>query len=120
MSEGTMPNTAYDTAWVARLGDIDSEMSRHALEWISENQLEDGSWGAKNVSYYHDRVVSTLSAMIALTQQGKRTHDKKQIERGLLALERITDNATQGLSSAPSGPTVGFELITPTLVAEAE
>lgn len=120
MSEGTMPNTAYDTAWVARLGDIDHDMSSNALEWISDNQLEDGSWGAKNVSYYHDRVVSTLSAMIALTQQGKRTHDKKQIERGLLALERITDNATQGLSSAPSGPTVGFELITPTLVAEAE
>ena len=120
MSLGTMSNTAYDTAWVARLGDIDHEMSAHALEWIGENQLHDGSWGARNVYYYHDRVVSTLSAMIALTHQGRRARDKKQIEHGLLALEQITDNATQGLSSAPSGPTVGFELIAPTLVAEAE
>ena len=120
MSSGTMSNTAYDTAWVARLGDIDHEMSAHALEWISDNQLYDGSWGANNVYYYHDRVVSTLSAMIALTHQGRRMRDKKQIENGLLALERITDYATQGLSSAPSGPTVGFELIAPTLVAEAE
>ena len=120
MSLGTMSNTAYDTAWVARLGDIDHEMSSHALEWIGENQLHDGSWGARNVYYYHDRVVSTLSAMIALTHQGRRARDKKQIENGLLALEQITDNATQGLSSAPSGPTVGFELIAPTLVAEAE
>ncbi|MBK7317183.1 cyclase [Candidatus Villigracilis affinis] len=120
MSLGTMSNTAYDTAWVARLGDIDHDMSSHALEWIGENQLHDGSWGARNVYYYHDRVVSTLSAMIALTHQGRRARDKKQIENGLLALEQITDNATQGLSSAPSGPTVGFELIAPTLVAEAE
>jgi halimadienyl-diphosphate synthase len=120
MDAGYMSNTAYDTAWVARLGEIRPEMSTHAMEWICENQLQDGSWGAKNVSYYHDRVISTLSAMIALTHQGRRARDKKQIDDGLLALERITSNATRGLSSAPSGPTVGFELIAPTLVAEAE
>ena len=51
MSLGTMSNTAYDTAWVARLGDIDHDMSSHALEWIGENQLHDGSWGARNVYY---------------------------------------------------------------------
>lgn len=120
MKSGYMASTAYDTAWVARLGEIDSTMSTNALEWICENQLSDGSWGAKDVYYYHDRVISTLSAMIALTYRGRRTRDKKQIENGLQALGKITSDATGKLASAPSGPTVGFELIAPTLVAEAE
>jgi halimadienyl-diphosphate synthase len=120
MGPGYMANTAYDTAWVARLGEIEPEMSKAALEWICANQLSDGSWGAKEVSYYHDKVISTLSAMIALTHQGRRAGDKKQIEKGLLALEQITNFATRGLAAAPSGPTVGFEMIAPTLVAEAE
>ena len=120
LGPGYMASTAYDTAWMARLGEIDTNLYTNALEWICNNQLQDGSWGAKDIYYYHDRVISTLSAMIALTYRGRRSGDKKQIENGLLALERITDNATHGLSTTPSGPTVGFELITPTLVAEAE
>lgn len=117
---GKVMRTAYDTAWVARLGDIDSEMSNAALRWISENQLPDGSWGAPAPLYYHDRVISTLAAMIALTWRGRRAHDRQQIERGLVALERIAGGATQGLMSDPNGATVGFEMIVPTLIAEAE
>jgi halimadienyl-diphosphate synthase len=120
MGDGHMANTAYDTAWLARLNDFDREMSNHALEWISENQLEDGGWGAKNVSYYHDRVISTLSAMIALNYRGRRAYDKNQIEKGLSALEQIAAGATRGLAADPNGATVGFEMIVPTLVAEAE
>ena len=117
---GQMGNTAYDTAWVARLGEVDRDLSNQALEWICENQLKDGSWGAREIFYYHDRVISTLAAMIALTYRGRRTRDKIQIERGLDALERITSGATQGLAADPNGATVGFEMIVPTLVAEAE
>ena len=32
--------------------------------------------------YYHDRVVCTLAAMIALSYRGHRDHDKVQIESG--------------------------------------
>ena len=117
---GQMSSTAYDTAWVARMAEIDSELSNQALEWICENQLKDGSWGAKEIHYYHDRVISTLAAMIALTHRGRRTQDKIQIERGLQALERITSGATQGLAADPNGATVGFEMIVPSLVTEAE
>jgi halimadienyl-diphosphate synthase len=70
--------------------------------------------------YYHDRVICTLAAMIALTYQGRRGHDKTQIENGKLALQRIVGGATQGLQSDPNGATVGFEMIAPTLAAEAE
>src|ERR1044071_7168625 len=117
---GHMGSTAYDTAWAARLGEIDWNLSSHALSWLAGNQLPDGSWGAPAPMYYHDRVLCTLAAMIALSYRGRREHDKLQIERGKYALERIVSGATQGLQSDPNGATVGFKLIAPTLAAEAE
>ena len=117
---GKMSNTAYDTAWVARLGEIDWNLGSKALNWLCENQLPDGSWGTNQPFNYHDRVISTLAAMIALTYKGRRAQDKIQIEKGLLALEHISSGATQGLTTDPNGATVGFEMIVPTLVAEAE
>ncbi|MEW6403818.1 MAG: prenyltransferase/squalene oxidase repeat-containing protein [Chloroflexota bacterium] len=117
---GRMSTTAYDTAWVARMIEVEPRLSNEALAWLSSHQLPDGSWGAKEVHYYHDQVICTLAAMIALTYRGRRASDRLQIERGLDALERISAGATQGLASAPNGATVGFEMIAPTLVAEAE
>lgn len=117
---GHMASTAYDTAWAARLGEVDWNLSNHALSWLVENQLPDGSWGAPAPMYYHDRVLCTLAAMIALSYRGHRVHDKVQIENGRNALERIVGGATQGLQSDPNGATVGFEMIAPTLAAEAE
>src|SRR5215207_1883054 len=117
---GHMGSTAYDTAWAGRLGEIDWELSSRALTWLAENQLPDGSWGAPAPMYYHDRVLCTLAAMIALSYRGRRGHDKVQIENGKLALERMVGGATQGLQSDPNGATVGFEMIAPTLAAEAE
>src|SRR5512138_2204702 len=117
---GHMGSTAYDTAWAARLGEIDWNLSSHALAWLAENQLPDGSWGARAPFYHHDRVLCTLAAMIALTYQGRRGQDRVQIENGKLALERIVGGATQGLQADPNGATVGFEMIAPTLAAEAE
>ena len=117
---GHMASTAYDTAWAARLGDIDWEISSKSLAWLAENQLPDGSWGALAPMYYHDRVLCTLAAMIALTYRGRRGHDKVQIENGKLALDRIMSGATLGLQADPNGATVGFEMIAPTLAEEAE
>ena len=117
---GHMGSTAYDTAWSARLGEVDWELSSRSLAWLAENQLPDGSWGAAQPMYYHDRVLCTLAAMIALSYRGRRGHDKVQIENGKLALERIVSGATMGLQADPNGATVGFEMIAPTLAAEAE
>lgn len=117
---GHMSSTAYDTAWTARLGEIDWGLSSHALAWLAENQLPNGSWGAPAPMYYHDRVLCTLAAMIALSYRGRRGQDKVQIENGKLALERIVSGATHGLQADPNGATVGFEMIAPTLAAEAE
>lgn len=117
---GHMPSTAYDTAWAARLGEVDPGISNRSLMWLTKNQLPDGTWGAPAPMYYHDRVVCTLAAMIALSYRGHREHDKEQIQNGRLALERIIGGATGGLQADPNGATVGFEMIAPTLVAEAE
>ncbi len=115
-----MTETAYDTAWVARLDEMDQNMANHAMEWICEHQLPDGSWGARQPLYYHDRVVCTLAAMTMLARRGQRSSDRMQMERGLIALDRIASKATQGLRRDPNGATVGFEMIVPALVAEAE
>ena len=115
-----MSSTAYDTAWLARLDEFDRNMSNQALEWLCENQLPDGSWGTSEAFYYHDRVICTLGAMISLTYRGRRAQDKLRIQNGLEALDRITSGATQGLRSDLSGATVGFELVVPTLITEAE
>jgi halimadienyl-diphosphate synthase len=72
IGSGHMSSTAYDTAWVARLGEINPGLSYQAMEWVCANQLPDGSWGAKDMYYYHDRVICTLAAMIALTYRGRR------------------------------------------------
>jgi len=120
LNTGEASGTVYDTAWVARLREIHPEMASRALSWVCENQLPDGSWGTLEPLYYHDRVVCTLSAMIALTQLGRRHQDRVQIEEGLAALDRITAGATIGLSADVNGATVGFEMIVPTLVHEAE
>lgn len=117
---GHMGSTAYDTAWAARLGEIDWALSSRALAWLAENQLPDGTWGAAAPMYYHDRVLCTLAAMIALSYRGRRGQDRLQIEKGKFALERIVSGATQGLQADPNGATVGFEMIAPTLAAEAE
>ena len=50
---GHMPSTAYDTSWAARLLGIDAALGHGALEWISEHQLPDGSWGAEVPFYFH-------------------------------------------------------------------
>ena len=84
---GHMPATAYDTAWAARLGEIDSAVSNRALTWLNRNQLPDGSWGAPAPMYYHDRVICTLAAMMARSYRGHRQAERTQIEYGQLARE---------------------------------
>ena len=112
--------SAYDTSWIARLGNLDWNLSSQALNWLAENQLPDGSWGANQPLYYHDRIICTLAAMAALTLQGRRAQDRRQIERGQRALEMLSHGATRGLMADPAGATIAFEFIMPTLLADVE
>ncbi|MBN1873823.1 MAG: cyclase [Anaerolineae bacterium] len=112
---GKMMTTAYDTAWIARLVEIGEPIGELALEWLRQNQLEDGSWGTKELYYAHDRVISTLAAINALVRRG-RAKDRPLLQRAETALEQIIKD----LDKDPAGDTVGFELLVPTLMYEAK
>lgn len=69
MEDGKISISAYDTAWVALVEDVNGTGSPQfpsSLEWIANNQLEDGSWGYKEIFSVHDRIISTLACVIAL------------------------------------------------------
>lgn len=112
--------SAYDTAWVARLIDIAPEMGDPAMDWLCAHQLPDGSWGAAQPFYYHDRIICTLSAVVALAKYGRRAADRKRADLGREALKRLMLGATRGLQADPNGATIAFEMLAPALMAEAE
>ncbi len=111
---GFMPSTAYDTAWIARLAELAPDLGVPALQWLRDNQLSDGSWGANNPRYHHDRLICTLAAMTALAKYGNE-EDFRRCQRAQLALKPVAN----GLLADPAGATVGFEMIAPTLLKEA-
>lgn len=107
--------SAYDTAWLARLVEIDEPIGYDALEWLRANQLEDGSWGVSQPLYYHDRVICTLSAIISLKKYGDES-DIPRIERALPIFYEYLDKLDQD----PNGETIAFEMLLPALMAEGK
>ncbi|WP_420645225.1 cyclase [Candidatus Leptofilum sp.] len=105
----------YDTAWVARLSTIGLPLGFEALEWLRQNQLADGCWGAEKPIYYHERAICTLAAVIALAKYGDES-DRARWQKGLVSLEMTLNRLHTDLM----GYTIGFELIFPTLLSEAE
>lgn len=120
MGPGHNSNTAYDTSWLARLGELDLSIGDQALQWLIEHQLSDGTWGDGNLFYYHDRLICTMSAVIALAQRGQSPYVKTQWKRGIAALDDLIQREDTHNITNPQAMTVGFEMILPKLLAEAE
>lgn len=78
MDEGEISISAYDTAWVALVKDINgtSETPQFpsSLKWIANNQLADGSWGDSSIFLVYDRVINTLACVIALKSWNVDSH----------------------------------------------
>lgn len=119
-SPGHTQATAYDTAWTALLSEYAPDLAYPALQWLCSHQNPDGSWGAAWPVYYHDRVVSTLIALIVLSRCGRRVTDRLQIDIGMQVLADTAKGTTPGLYFDPHGATAGFEMIVPFLLTEAE
>jgi halimadienyl-diphosphate synthase len=109
-----MGPSPYDIAWLARLpAEINASQARwpDLLDWLLEHQHPDGSWGGA-VAYYHDRVICTLAAGIALRIHGHAPEAVRRAERylwkNLLMLQQDHFEL------------VGFELIFPTLLNTAQ
>jgi halimadienyl-diphosphate synthase len=107
--------SAYDTAWLARLVELNEPIGYEALNWLRANQLEDGSWGASEPLYYHDRVICTLSAIITLEKYGDDS-DVARIDRAL----PVFYDYLEKLDLDPAGETIAFEMLLPALMAEGK
>jgi ent-copalyl diphosphate synthase len=69
MEDGEISISAYDTAWVALVEDINGSglpQFPSSLQWIANNQLPDGSWGDAEIFLAHDRLINTLACVVAL------------------------------------------------------
>ncbi|CAA9258093.1 MAG: hypothetical protein AVDCRST_MAG26-2204 [uncultured Chloroflexia bacterium] len=109
-------STAYDTAWLASLPCPDApNVPRFpmTLAWIPERQLPDGSWGSY-VPYVPERIVCTLSALVALARFDQEGSFRSQI----LAGERYLWQHVHILGSEPC-ELVAFELLLPSLIERA-
>lgn len=106
--------TDYDTCWVARLTDPDGTLAYpDLLRQLLERQHPDGSWGGR-IPYTHDRLLTTLVIVLLLIRFGHRQHDHAQRRAG----ERYIWQHAHNLQYE-AHRTVGFEMILPTLLAEA-
>ena len=111
IGKGYMRGIAYDTARVSMLGN--GNRFPRALLWILTNQKKNGSWG-EEVLHLQDRAVSTLSCVLALKMANKPAY-KSLIDRGLEYLNSISSYLRYESCSM-----VGFELIYPRLIDDAE
>ncbi|XP_041022877.1 ent-copalyl diphosphate synthase 1-like [Juglans microcarpa x Juglans regia] len=69
MKDGEISVSAYDTAWVALVQDVNGSglpQFPSTLRWIANNQLPDGSWGESEIFFAYDRILNTLACIIAL------------------------------------------------------
>jgi hypothetical protein len=114
LGTGKTLGTAYDTAWGARLAaDYPNADFDQCIEWLRRNQQIDGSWGSPLV-HYHDRFISTLASIVALTLVGKHPRDKRRVQRGEKALWRLV-----GQLGRDDSDTVGFPVLAAALADEA-
>ncbi|PTL84678.1 prenyltransferase/squalene oxidase repeat-containing protein [Vitiosangium sp. GDMCC 1.1324] len=100
----------YDTAWVLRSRLLDEGDEHGLLRELLRTQKPDGSWGA-GAFHIHDRVVNTLSVVIALAERGLAREAK---EKGNAFLQQNLERLGEG-----EVETIGFELIFPALLETA-
>lgn len=114
---GVVSPEAYSTAWLALVPAVDDPAQPawpQAVEYLRTHQLEDGGWGEPHIYFAHERLISTLAALYALSTWKMRADDGR-IARGVEAVCQYVDR----LGSEPEKP-VGFELLLPALLSKLE
>jgi hypothetical protein len=114
LGESAIDSVPYDTAWLARLSaHLPGVGFEAALEWLRRRQHPDGSWGS-SLLHYHDRVISTLAAAIALHTAGKGKRDARRAEQAVSYLWRAG-----GRMHRDASDTVGYVALAVALINEA-
>lgn len=114
--DGWIKPTVYDTAWLARVPsehDGSAPAFPTALDWLRQSQHPDGSWGAE-IEYVHDRVISTLAALLTLAAWNQVSAADEAVKRGLDYIGRNVDRLENEYE------TIGFEVIVPTFLRECK
>ncbi|KAL0410865.1 UNVERIFIED_CONTAM: (-)-kolavenyl diphosphate synthase TPS14, chloroplastic [Sesamum latifolium] len=117
MDDGEISVSAYDTAWVALVEDISgggTPQFPSALDWISSNQLEDGSWGDRKTFSAYDRIINTLACVVALRSWKLHPH---KCDKGISFLK---ENIHKLEDENEEHMTIGFEVALPTLMKIAK
>ena len=69
MEDGEITISAYDTAWIAHVPALNGSPGPQfpsSLQWLIDNQLQDGSWGDPHMFLIRDRIINTLACVLAL------------------------------------------------------
>ncbi|XP_043693287.1 (-)-kolavenyl diphosphate synthase TPS28, chloroplastic-like [Telopea speciosissima] len=117
MEDGVISISAYDTAWVALVEDINESgvpQFPSSLQWIVENQLPDGSWGDRIIFSAHDRILNTLACVIALKSWNIYP---ERCEKGMVF---IRENMSKLENENEEHMPIGFEIAFPSLMEIAE
>ncbi|XP_022769836.1 ent-copalyl diphosphate synthase, chloroplastic [Durio zibethinus] len=113
MEDGEISISAYDTAWVALVEDVQGSGAPQfpfSLEWIANNQLPDGSWGDRHIFTAHDRLINTLACVIALKKWD--IHPDKCQKGVSFFKENISKLENENAEHMP----IGFEVAFPSLL----
>lgn len=117
LGAGLVEPVAYDTAVVARVPARDDPKSPafpQALAWLRRHQNADGTWGPDEPAYAHGKTLETLAAALALRSWGA-AEDEPRFERAMASLDAVAERLP-----AETYESIAFELLLPTLAAEAE
>ncbi|KAM7503078.1 hypothetical protein LguiB_001982 [Lonicera macranthoides] len=116
MEGGELTTSGYDTAMVALVEDINGSGSPQfpsCLEWIANNQMEDGSWGAPYLFAYSDRLINTLACIVALKKWNLHPH---KIQKGIIFFKENFNNLA---NENEEHMLIGFEIAFPSLIQKA-
>ncbi|KAL0419894.1 UNVERIFIED_CONTAM: Kolavenyl diphosphate synthase TPS5, chloroplastic [Sesamum radiatum] len=117
MDDGEISVSPYDTAWVALVEDISAggrPQFPASLEWISNNQLPDGSWGDSDTFSIYDRIINTLACVVAL--RSWNIHPDRTDKGILFIKENIYKLEGENEEHMP----IGFEVALPSVIQMAK
>ncbi|CAI9087983.1 OLC1v1022202C1 [Oldenlandia corymbosa var. corymbosa] len=110
--------SSYDTAWVAMVPDPGSSgptpLFPKCIDWLLENQLENGSWSLPNnhPCLLKDVLSSTLASVLALKKWGK---GDEHVHRGVCFIQQNLISASDERQTSP----IGFDIIFPGMLEYA-
>ncbi|KAL3647873.1 Gly-Xaa carboxypeptidase [Castilleja foliolosa] len=117
MGDGEISISPYDTAWVALVEDIGGTGRPQfpaSLDWISNNQLDDGSWGDCSIFSIYDRLLNTLGCVVAL--RSWNIHPDKT-HKGILFIKK---NMHKLEDENEEHMPIGYEVALPSLIEIAK